>query len=70
MNRREYIVRINSVINHIQNHMDEDLSLKVLSSVAVFSPFHFHRIFKAIVGENLNEFLWRKVLICVLIEMI
>jgi AraC family transcriptional regulator len=59
MNRREYIARINSVINYIQNHMDEDLSLKTLSSVAAFSPFHFHRIFKAIVGENLNEFVKR-----------
>jgi AraC family transcriptional regulator len=59
MNRREYITRINSVINYIENHMDGDLSLKSLSRIAAFSPFHFHRIFKAIVGENLNEFVKR-----------
>ncbi len=27
--------------------------------LAAFSPFHFHRIFKSITGENLNEFVQR-----------
>ncbi|BBI30832.1 AraC family transcriptional regulator [Cohnella abietis] len=59
MNRRDYISRINKVMNYIDNHLEEDLSLASLSRIAAFSPFHFHRIFKAIVGENVNEFVKR-----------
>jgi AraC family transcriptional regulator len=39
------------VIVFIQEHLDEDLSLDRLARVARLAPFHFHRIFHAIVGE-------------------
>jgi AraC family transcriptional regulator len=58
-NRVEYQNRVNRVIDHIQAHRAEALSLESLAQVAAFSPFHFHRIFKAITGENLNEFVQR-----------
>jgi AraC family transcriptional regulator len=35
------------------------LSLEQLARVAAFSPFHFHRVFKAIAGENLFAFIRR-----------
>lgn len=57
--RIEYEKRVNRVIDYISGHMDEDLSLEKLASVAAFSPYHFHRVFKSIVGENLNEFVQR-----------
>lgn len=57
--REEYISRINRVIDHIENNIDEDLSLEHLAKVAIFSPFHFHRIFRAMVGETLNQFIQR-----------
>ena len=50
MNRRDYINRTNKVMNYIENHLEADLSLAALSRIAAFSPFHFHRMFKAIVG--------------------
>ncbi|WP_409342578.1 GyrI-like domain-containing protein [Paenibacillus sp. MBLB4367] len=59
MNRGDYISRINTVMNYIENHIEEDLSLASLARIAAFSPFHFHRIFKAMVGENVNEFVKR-----------
>jgi len=40
-----YLQRINLVLNHIRNHLTDDLSLESLARVASFSPFHFHRIF-------------------------
>ncbi|MGN7457343.1 AraC family transcriptional regulator [Paenibacillus pasadenensis] len=46
-------------MNYIENHLEENLSLASLSRIAAFSPFHFHRIFKAIVGENVNEYVKR-----------
>ncbi|MCI0493465.1 AraC family transcriptional regulator [candidate division KSB1 bacterium] len=57
--RAEYISRINRVLDYIEAHLDAELSLQALAKVATFSPFHFHRIFKAIVGETLNQFILR-----------
>ncbi len=57
--KTEYIARINRVIDYIEKNVDKDLSLEVLAGVACFSSFHFHRIFKAIVGETLNQFINR-----------
>jgi AraC-like DNA-binding protein/DNA gyrase inhibitor GyrI len=57
--RNEYIGRVNKAIDYITSHLDENLSLKLLAQVACFSPFHFHRIFKSIVGESINIFINR-----------
>ncbi len=57
--KTEYIARINRVIDYIEKNVDEDLSLEILAGVACFSSFHFHRIFKAIIGETLNQFINR-----------
>jgi AraC family transcriptional regulator len=39
---------------HIQENLDGDLTLQELAGVAHFSPFHFHRIFRGMVGESLH----------------
>ncbi|MBN1446481.1 MAG: AraC family transcriptional regulator [Bacteroidetes bacterium] len=57
--RAAYVARINRVIDHIEAHLDEQLSLEALASVAHFSPYHFHRVFHAMVGETLNRFIQR-----------
>ncbi len=57
--REEYFARINRVIDHIENNLNEDLSLATLARVANFSQFYFHRIFRAMVGEPLNQFIQR-----------
>jgi AraC-like DNA-binding protein len=57
--REEYIARINRVIDFIERHIDEPLPLERLAGVAYFSPFHFHRIFRALMGETLNQFIQR-----------
>ena len=54
-----YIQRINTVIGHIRENLNDDLSLEALARVAGFSPFHFHRIFKSITGETINEIVTR-----------
>lgn len=55
----EYNLRINRVIDHVRNSIDQQLNLADLACLACFSEFHFHRIFKAISGETLNEFINR-----------
>ncbi|UCB43278.1 MAG: AraC family transcriptional regulator [Dehalococcoidales bacterium] len=57
--REEYVSRINRVLDYIETHIDEDLTLEDLARVASFSPFYFHRIFGAMVGETLNAFIQR-----------
>jgi AraC family transcriptional regulator len=56
---REYAARMNRVIDHIQAHLSDSLNLEQLASVACFSPFHFHRLFRAWMGETLQEFVHR-----------
>lgn len=57
--REDYLARINRVIDYIAAHLDENLQLKSLAAVAHFSPFHFHRIFHALMGEPLGHYLKR-----------
>ena len=54
-----YLQRVNAVIDSIYSGLDGDLSLEALASVAGFSEYHFHRIFSAVVGETLNDFVAR-----------
>lgn len=56
----DYIKRINQVFAYIQTHLSEELSLQKLAQIAHFSPFHFHRIFKTIVGETLKDYIGRQ----------
>lgn len=58
-NRLEYEKRVNRVIDHVGAHLGEELSLARLASVAAFSPFHFHRVFRGITGETLSGFVQR-----------
>ncbi len=55
-----YRRRIEDVKNFIIDHLDDQISLAVLAEVACFSPFHFHRIFKAIQGETVHAFVTRQ----------
>jgi len=57
--RQEYVGRINRVIDYIRANLTGDLSLEALARVASFSPYHFHRIFKSIVGQTVNTFIRR-----------
>ena len=58
---KDYIKRVNLALSFIDAHLDSNvLSLESVSEIALFSPFHFHRIFKSIVGETLNSYIGRK----------
>jgi AraC family transcriptional regulator len=59
VHRREYGRRVSRVIDHIRANLAKDLTLERLADIAAFSPFHFHRIFIAVTGETLNDFVRR-----------
>lgn len=51
----DYLERLNRVQVFIEENLDRSLSLARLAEVACFSPFHFHRIFAAHLGETLHD---------------
>lgn len=57
--RQIYIERINAVQDYIENHLDEDISIRQLSQIASFSEYHFQRIFKQFTSESLYSFIKR-----------
>ena len=54
-----YVERVNLAIDHVVCHLAEPLRLADVARVARLSPFHFHRVFQALVGETLAEFVKR-----------
>ena len=50
-----YRERILRVLIHIQNNLDEELSLDELARVACLSHFHFHRVFRGLIGETVKD---------------
>lgn len=60
MTSEEHIKRIRKVLNFIEENLDNELSLENLAEIGNYSPFHFHRIFRGIIGETLQEYINRK----------
>ncbi|MEP0986546.1 AraC family transcriptional regulator [Ekhidna sp.] len=56
----DYKNRINRVFEFIDENLGSDLSLSTVSEIAFFSPYHFHRVFKFITEETLNEYITRR----------
>ncbi len=57
--RKEYISRINKVMDYVEKHIDQSLNLYTLAEVASFSQFHFHRIFTVLTGETPTDYVQR-----------
>ncbi|MFD2176091.1 AraC family transcriptional regulator [Veronia pacifica] len=57
--RIDYHRRFIPVIRYLEQHFNEPLNLANVASLANLSPYHFHRIFKAVQGETLSEFIRR-----------
>jgi AraC family transcriptional regulator len=57
--RKEYVARINIVQDYIEKHLDEELRVSELSSIALFSEFHFQRIYRMMTGESLYSYIKR-----------
>lgn len=54
-----YVERVNRAIDHVVSHLGQPLRLKEVSRAAMLSPFHFHRVFQALMGETLADFVKR-----------
>lgn len=56
----DYKNRINRVFEFIDQNLESYLSLDVVSEIAFFSSFHFHRVFKFVTEETLHEYVKRR----------
>src|SRR5687767_9596542 len=54
-----YLDRVNRAIDHVNRNLSQPLRLEDVAQAACFSPYHFHRIFRALVGETLHDFVKR-----------
>ncbi len=50
-----YSERIQRVVDYLAGHLDDALHLETLASVACLSPYHFHRIYRGLLGETVND---------------
>ena len=55
----DYLERLNRVRDHVYANLAGDLSVETLARVGAFSPFHFHRVFRALAGETVGDFVQR-----------
>jgi len=56
----DYVERVNRAIDHVVRNLDGNLELEEVARAACFSPFHFHRVFKSLIGETLGQFVKRQ----------
>ncbi len=56
---RDYIKRINQVVDYVEANIDKDIKLQDLAEIACFSQYHFHRIFNMLMKETPKDFLRR-----------
>ena len=57
--KQTYSQRLLKTLEYIEQNLDQSMSLDELASVAHFSPYHFHRIFKGMVGESVKSYIRR-----------
>lgn len=56
----EYARRIGRALEFINSNLDQTIQLDDIAKASHFSVYHFHRIFHALVGETVNEYVSRK----------
>lgn len=57
--QRSYGTRIEKVVTHLGERLDQPLTLEALAAVGHFSPYHFHRIYRGLMGETVADTLRR-----------
>jgi AraC family transcriptional regulator len=59
MDNSEHISQILKALVYIEEHLDEELLLDTIAKEAHISPYHFHRLFLASMGETLYSYIRR-----------
>lgn len=54
---KSHFEQINLALAHIHHNFGKNITAEDLAHISGYSVFHFHRIFKQITGENVNDYL-------------
>lgn len=54
-----YQHKLKPVIRYLEQNYNTPFNLEEVANKALLSPYHFHRVFKAVTGETLNDYLRR-----------
>lgn len=57
---KQYKQKILKAIKFIEANLNGSLSLDSVATHSHFSPFHFHRVFRGVMNETLNDFIARR----------
>ncbi|MEV0275931.1 AraC family transcriptional regulator [Streptomyces sp. NPDC050610] len=52
--------RLNEALEHIEGHLDQQIEMTELARIAVTSEYHFRRMFSALAGLPLSEYIRRR----------
>jgi AraC family transcriptional regulator len=55
----DYVDRVNRAVDYVTRNLAGPLHLEEVARAACFSSYHFHRIFRALMGETLASFVRR-----------
>ncbi|MFD1613531.1 AraC family transcriptional regulator [Gelatiniphilus marinus] len=58
-NKTFYKEKLNVIIEYINLHLDSKIDIKTLAEISCFSPYHFHRISRALLGEPIGAYISR-----------
>lgn len=56
----DYIARVRSAIDFIEQHLFDDISLQTVAGHVSVSAYHFHRLFSAITGESVADYIRKR----------
>jgi AraC family transcriptional regulator len=54
-NANTYTERVQRVVDYLHEHLDEKFDLERLAALAHFSPYHFHRTYRGLLGETVYD---------------
>lgn len=55
-----YYDRVQRAVDFIENHLTEEIKLEDIARQAYCSLFHFHRIFQAMIGDSMKEYIRKR----------
>ncbi|MHC1784392.1 MAG: GyrI-like domain-containing protein [Anaerolineaceae bacterium] len=58
--RAQYLNRIEKSLQYIERNLSGQLDLEIVARESSFSPFHFHRLFSALLNESPQEYINRQ----------
>lgn len=56
----DHIDRLNRTLEYIEANLDKNIHLELLASRFALSKYHFHRIFKALIGDSPSRYIEKR----------